>query len=63
MLNLETETSPQPAGTRPGEMYGLCKVHKDVFDNCSPVYLFYLQFMLPTYKITKLWNKSFLWEV
>ena len=32
----ETRRSLKPVGTRPGIMYGLCKVHKDIIDNCPP---------------------------
>ena len=32
----ETRRSLKPVGTRPGIMYGLYKVHKDVIDNFPP---------------------------
>ena len=32
----ETRKSLKPVRTRPGIMYGLCKVHKDIIDNCLP---------------------------
>ena len=32
----ETRRSLKPVGTRPGIMYGLYKVHKDVIDNFRP---------------------------
>ena len=30
----EETRSLKPVGTRPGIMYGLCKNHKDIIDNC-----------------------------
>ena len=35
-ISEETRRSLKPVGTRPGIMYGLCKVHKDITDNCPP---------------------------
>ena len=35
-ISEETRISVQPVGTRPGIMYGLCKVHKDIINNCLP---------------------------
>ena len=35
-ISEETKGSLKPAGTDPGIMYGLCKVHKDIIDNCPP---------------------------
>ena len=32
----ETRRSLKPVNTRPGIMYGICKVHKDIIDYCSP---------------------------
>ena len=32
----ETRRSLRPVGTRPGIMYGLFKVHKDIINNCPP---------------------------
>ena len=32
----ETWRSLKPVGTRPGIMKGLCKVHKDIINNCLP---------------------------
>ena len=32
----ETRRSLKPVGTRSGIMYGLCKVHKDIINNCPP---------------------------
>ena len=34
-ISEETRISLKPVGTRPGViMYGLCKTHKDIIDNC-----------------------------
>ena len=33
-ISEETRKSLKPVGTRPGIIYGLCKVHKDIIDNC-----------------------------
>ena len=35
-ISEETRKSLKPVRTRPGIMYGLCKVHKDIIDNCLP---------------------------
>ena len=35
-ISKETRRSLELVGTRPGIMYGLCKVHKDIIDNCPP---------------------------
>ena len=35
-ISEETRRSLELVGTRPGIMYGLCKVHKDIIDNCPP---------------------------
>ena len=35
-ISEETGRSLKPVGTRPCIMYGLCKVHKDIIDNCPP---------------------------
>ena len=35
-ISEETRKSPKPVGTRQGIMYGFCKVHKDIIDNCPP---------------------------
>ena len=33
-ISQETRRSLKPVGTRRGIMYGVCKVHKDIIDNC-----------------------------
>ena len=35
-ISEETRIFPKPVGTRPGIMYGLCKIHKDITNNCLP---------------------------
>ena len=35
-ISEETKRSLKPVGTRTGIMYRLCKVHKDIIDNCPP---------------------------
>ena len=32
-IAVETRKSPKPVGIRPGIMYGLCKVYKDIITN------------------------------
>ena len=36
-MSKEMRKSIKPVGTRPGTMYGLCKVHKQEVDGCSPI--------------------------
>ena len=52
-ISEETRRSLKPVGTRPGIMYGLCKVHKDIIDNCPPFRLILLVINTPTYKLAK----------
>ena len=35
-ISEDTRRSLKPVGTRPGIMYGLCKVTKDIINNCPP---------------------------
>ena len=49
----ETRRSLKPVGTRPGIMYGLCKVHKDIIDNCPPFRPILSAINTPTYKLAK----------
>ena len=35
-MSKEMDKSVKPAGTRPGTMYGLCKLHKQQVDGCPP---------------------------
>ena len=52
-ISEETRKSPKPFGTRPGIMYGLCKVHKDIINNCLPFWPILLAINTPTYKLAK----------
>ena len=45
--------SLNPVWTRPGIMYGLCKVHKDIIDNCPPFRPILSAINTPTYKLAK----------
>ena len=45
-ISEETRKSLKPVGTSPGIIYGLCKVHKDIIDNCPPFRLFCQQLIL-----------------
>ena len=45
--------SLKPVGTRPGIMYGLCKVRKDIIDNCPPFRPILSAINTPTYKLAK----------
>ena len=49
----ETWRSFKPVGTRPGIMFGLCKVHKDIIDNCPPFRPILSAINTPTYKSAK----------
>ena len=35
-ISEETRRSLKQVGIRPSIIYGLCKVHKDIIDNCPP---------------------------
>ena len=52
-ISEETRISLKPVGTRPGIMYGLCKIHKDIIDNCPPFRLILSAIYAPTYKLSK----------
>ena len=52
-ISEETRISLKPVGTRPGIMYGLCKIHKDIIDNCPPFRLVLSAIYAPTYKLAK----------
>ena len=52
-ISEETRRSLKPVGTRPGIMYGLCKVHKDIIDNCPPFRPIFSAINTPTYKLAK----------
>ena len=52
-ISEETRKSLKPVGTRPGIMYGLCKVHKDIIDNFPPFRPIFSTINTPTYKVAK----------
>ena len=52
-ISEETRRSLKPVGTRPGIMYGLCKVHKDIIDNCLPFRPILSAINTPIYKLAK----------
>ena len=52
-ISEETRKSLKPVGTRPGIMYGLCKVHKDIIDNFAPFRPIFSTINTPTYKVAK----------
>ena len=52
-ISEETSRSLKPVGTRPGIMYGLCKVHKDIIDNFPPFRPILSAINTPTYKLAK----------
>ena len=52
-ISEETRRSLKPVGTRPGIMYGLCKAHKDINDNCPPFRPILSAINTPTYKLAK----------
>ena len=43
----------KPVGTRPGTMYGLCKVHKQEVDGCPPFRPILSALQTPRYNIAK----------
>ena len=49
----KTRKSLKPVGTRPGVMYGSCKVHKASVENCPPFRLILSALSTPTYKLAK----------
>ena len=53
-ISEETRRSLKPVGTRPGIMYRLCKVHKDIIDNCPPFGPILSAINTPTYKLPKI---------
>ena len=52
-ISEETRRSLKSVVTRPDKMYGLCKVHKDIIDNCSPFRPMLSAINTPTYKLAK----------
>ena len=49
----KTVKSLKPIRTRPGVMYGSCKVHKASVENCPPFRLIWSALNTPTYKLAK----------
>ena len=49
----KTRKSLKPVGTRPGVMYGSCKVHKASVGNCPPFRPILSALNTPTYKLAK----------
>ena len=45
--------SVKPVGTRPGTMYGLCRVHKQQVDGCPPFWPILSALQTPIYKFAK----------
>ena len=52
-ITSEETRSLKPVGTRPGIMHGLCKVHKDIIDNCPPFRPILSAINAPAYKLAK----------
>ena len=52
-ISEETGRSLKPVGTRPGMMYGLCKVRKDIIDNCPPFRPILSAIDAPIFKLAK----------
>ena len=52
-ISEETSRSLKLVGTRPGIMYGLCKVQKDIIDNSPPFRPILSAINTPTYKLAK----------
>ena len=52
-ISEETRRSLKPVGTRPGIMYGLCKVHKDSIDSFPPFRPILSAMNTTTYKLAK----------
>ena len=43
----------EAVGSRPGILYGLCKVHKNIVDRCPPFRPIFSAIGTPSYKIAK----------
>ena len=52
-MSKEMRKSIKPVGTRPGTMYGLCKVHKQEVDGCPPFRPILSALQTPTYSLAK----------
>ena len=51
--NSSKRRSLKRVGTRTGIMYGICKVYKDIIDNCPPFWPNLSAINTPTYKLAK----------
>ena len=52
-LSQQNYNKLRPVGSRPGILYGLCKVHKACVDNCPPFRPILSAIGTPTYKLAK----------
>ena len=52
-MSKEMRKFVKPVGTRPGIMYGNCKVHKQQVDGCLPFWPILLALQTPTYNLAK----------
>ena len=52
-MSEETRKHVKPLGTRPGIMYGSCKVHTKCVDGCRPFRPILSALQTPTYKLGK----------
>ena len=52
-ISEETRRSLKPVGTRPSIMYGLCKIQKDIIDNCPSFRSILSTVNIPIYKLAK----------
>ena len=60
-MSKEMRKSVKPVGTRPGTMYGLCKVHKQEVDGCPPFRPILSALQTPTYNLAQLLVPIFLY--
>ena len=52
-ISEEARRSLKPVGTRPSIMYGLCKIQKDIIDNCPSFRSILSTINIPTCKLAK----------
>ena len=52
-LSVEHHKKIKAVGSRPGVLYGLCKVHKNIVDRCPPFRPILSAIGTPSYKIAK----------
>ena len=52
-MSKEMHKSIKPVGTRPGTIYGICKVHKQEVDGCPPFRPILSVLQTPTYNLAK----------